>query len=65
MTVATSEFPEPWKWVFVPGGFSARDYGMVAVCSLFVCRRLHHEISSEVLSVYRNGESALQVQPFS
>ena len=23
--------------LFVPGGFSARDYGIVAVCSLFVC----------------------------
>ena len=36
---------------FVPGGFSARDYGMAAFCSLSVvcvCVCLHHEISTEL-----------------
>ena len=35
---------------FVPGGFSARDYGMAAVCSQsVVCSScLHHEISTEL-----------------
>ena len=46
-----------FRYIFVPGGFSARDYGIVAVCSLslfvVVCGnhgKIHSDFS-EILSV--------------
>ena len=42
--------PSIFRHIFVPGGFSARDYGIAFVCSLSVCllfvvSTVNHEIS--------------------